>query len=383
MQKIYLDYNALTPCDARVIEAMQSYWAQFGNPHSNHFFGYSKHQIITESLECLSNIYECLPEDIIFTSGATEANNLAIFSGILCAKKDNPYADTILTSDLEHKSVLEPLKQIAKQYQLNLIFVNITEQGQLDVEDFQQKVKQYDVLWVSVCAVNGEIGTVQPLTKISEICSLNNIYLHIDASQAGYEILSFSSLNADFLTISGHKIYAPSGIGVLLSKHFYRSEFKPMIYGGGQQNGLRSGTLAVPLIVGLTTACKILNEEREAERQYLINLRKKLLENLQKAVSIKIHGSLIERHPGNLHIAIDNINALQLLNHVQPYIAFSLGSACNGLNLEYSPILKRMGISKQESENSFRLCVGRMTTEAEIDNATQFMIERIHYLRDF
>lgn len=330
-------------------------------------------------MDTLSELYDCLPEDILFTSGATEANNLAIFSGIKLAKKENPMANVILTSYLEHKSVLEPLKVIAQRESLEIVYVDITQDGFIDLIDFEQKVIDNKVLWASVCMTNGEIGTNQPIADLASICQNHNITLHVDGSQAGYCDIQYDGLIIDYLTISGHKIYAPTGIGLLISKHLQNTEFEPMIYGGGQQNGLRSGTLPTPLIVGLTKACEILAEIREEEAHSLITFRNYLLDSLSESLSIKVHGSLENRHPGNLHLAIEGVDTFQLLNNLQPYVAFSLGSACNGLNREYPKLMQAIGIDKQEFENSFRITVGRMTTKEDID----FSINKIRCTMQF
>lgn len=373
MQAIYLDYNASSPCDKRVIDAMSEVWGDFGNPHSNHIFGIKKQAIITDCLEMLSESYNCLPEDIVFTSGATEANNLAIFSGINLAKKKNPLADTILTSYLEHKSVLEPLEVIANQLDLNLVFLKLTTDGYIDLGDFETQVRKHSVLWLSACMTNGEIGTNQPIQELAQICSENGIILHVDASQAGYCDIDFDELDIDYLTISGHKIYGPTGIGLLISRHLQDTEFEPMIYGGGQQNGIRSGTLSTPLIVGFTKAVEMLQEVKGDEIQQLSSLRDYLLSELEARFEISIQGNMANRHPGNLHLSIQGVDSLQLLSNLQPYVAFSLGSACNGLNRDYPLLMKAIGISKEEFECSFRIAVGRMTTKEEID----FAIEKI------
>lgn len=373
MSTVYLDYNASTPCDDRVIKAMHPYWSQYGNPHSNHYFGLKKHTIIDNCLETLSYTYNCLPEDILFTSGATEANNLAIFSGIKLAKEQNPEKNIILASHLEHKSVIEPLKIMADQLNLTLMFINITKDGRLDITDFYTKAKNHQVLWLSACMTNGEIGTNQPIDELARICQNYDIIIHVDGSQAGYCDINFDMLGIDYLTISGHKIYAPCGIGLLISRHLQNHLIKPMIYGGGQQNNLRSGTLPLPLIVGLTKAVEILNEIKHGEIEKLKKLRNYLLDQLQSNFKITIHGSLENRHPANLHLAIQNIDSLQLLNNMMPYVAFSLGSACNGLNREHSNLMKSLNISQAEFESSFRMTVGRMTTKEDID----FVIEKL------
>lgn len=379
MQQVYLDYNASTPCDEQVIDAMNEVWGDFGNPHSNHIFGLEKLAKIEDCKECLSRTYNCLPEDVIFTSGATEANNLAIFSGIKLALKENSEANVILTSYLEHKSVLEPLKVIAKKLDLTIIYIDIDKNGILDLVDLKQKLSENHVLWASFCMTNGEIGTNQPITEMSKLCQQYNVRLHVDASQAGYCDIDFDKLDIDYLTISGHKIYGPTGIGLLISKHLQNSEFEPMIYGGGQQNGLRSGTLPTPLIIGLTKAVEILQEIKESETQQLAELRSYLLRQLQAKFEVKVQGSLINRHPGNLHVSIQGIDSLKLLNNLQPHIAFSLGSACNGLNRDYPSLMKEIGVDKDEFESSFRITVGRMTTKEEIDFAVQKITDFVEF----
>ncbi|WP_157848129.1 cysteine desulfurase family protein [Moraxella canis] len=367
MSTVYLDYNASTPCDERVVQAMNPYWSQFGNPHSSHTFGYQKQKLIDECLEKLSIIYNCLPDDIVFTSGATEANNLSIFSGIKLAKSKSPHKNVILTSHLEHKSVIEPLIQIARQLHLSLIYINLTKDGLIDCEDFQEKLEQHQVLWASVCMTNGEIGTNQPIKELAAICHNHGVNIHVDASQAGYCDLDYEALGVDYLTISGHKIYGPSGIGLMISKHLQDEFFEPMIYGGGQQYNKRSGTVSLPLIIGLTTAIEILNDEKDREKERLVELRDYLYSQLKSHFQIEVHGSMQDRHPANLHLSMQGIDALTLLNNMQPHAAFSLGSACNGLNREYSGLMKGMSISRKQSESSFRMTVGRFTTKEEID----------------
>ena len=383
MKNIYLDYNSHTPCDISVIKAMQSVWSQPGNPHSEgHSFGWNKQTLVSDSLMIFADIYDCFEEELLFTSGATEANNLAIYSGIPIAKKNNPQADTILTSHLEHKSVLNPLEIAADKYNLNLVYVEVTSDGVIDLQDMKTKLEQNNVLWVSCTMTNGVIGTNQPIYKVAELCQHYDAMLHVDASQAGYMNIACHDLEVDFLTISAHKIYGPSGIGLLYSKHIQNPEFMPMISGGGQQDGLRAGTLPVPLIVGFAEAARVLDEGKEAEALRLKELRDTLLYGLNQALAIQVFGDLDERHPGNLYLAIENIDSMQLLNNVQPNIAFSLGSACDGLNREYSPIMKSMGIAKEVAECAFRICVGRMTTIAEIHSTIDMIVAEVNNLKD-
>lgn len=375
-KNIYLDYNSHTPCDNRVIDSMTEAWVTPGNPHSTgHYFGWSKQQLVDDALVALADIYDCFEAELLFTSGATEANNLAIHSGILLAKSITPNADTILTSHLEHKSVLVPLEVAAKKHGLNVVYVKITTDGFIDLDDLKRKFSDHLVLWVSCCMTNGIIGTNQPIREIAQLCHDHAATLHVDASQAGYLDIACHELNIDYLTLSAHKIYGPSGIGLLYSKHLGNPSFNAMIDGGGQQNGLRAGTLPVPLIVGLSEAVKLLDSNRKTEANQLQALRDSLLNGLRKELKISVHGNLLDRHPGNLHLAIEGVDSMQLLNNVQPYLAFSLDSACNGMNREYSSLMQAIGICREESERSFRLCVGRMTTKNEIMTASDIIID--------
>lgn len=382
MKNIYLDYNSHTPCDTLVITAMHDIWSQPGNPHSDgHSFGWDKQTLVGDSLTTFADIYDCFEEELLFTSGATEANNLAIYSGIPIAKKMKPQADTILTSHLEHKSVLNPLEIAASKYALNLVYVDINAEGVIDLKDMQTKFEQNNVLWVSCTMTNGVIGTNQPIYQVAELCQRYNAMLHVDASQAGYLDIACHDLQVDFLTLSAHKIYGPSGIGLLYSKHLQNPEFMPMISGGGQQDGLRAGTLPVPLIIGFSESAKILDDTKETEALRLRELRDTLLDGLNQALTIIVFGDLNERHPGNLYLAIKNIDSMQLLNNTQPHLAFSLGSACDGLNREYSPIMKAMGVPKDVAECAFRVCVGRMTTIEEVNSAIEMIVAKVKKLK--
>lgn len=378
MKNIYLDYNSHTPCDSLVVEAMNELWTQPGNPHSvNHAFGWSKEQIIKDALQVFAEIYDCFEDELLFTSGATEANNLAITAGVNIAKNLKPKANTILTSYLEHKSVLAPLELISKKLNLNLIFVDLNDNGTINLENLKHHLDSNDVLWVSCAMTNGVIGTNQPISAISDMCKENNVLLHVDASQAGYLPISCLDLDIDFLTLSAHKIYGPSGIGLLYSKHLQRPDFEPMIVGGGQQDGLRAGTLATPLIVGFKKAAEIMHENKEVEAESLKLLRQTLLESLSNELDVEVIGNTSNRHPGNLYLAIAGVDSVQLLNNLQPHLAFSLSSACDGLNREYSPLMQAMRISREKSETTFRICVGRLTTKEEVLIAARMIIEAV------
>lgn len=375
---VYLDYNASTPCDDRVLNAMMPYWTMFGNPHSNHGFGKKKQQVIYDCITSLSTIYNCFCEEILFTSGATEANNLAIFSGLKLAMQDNPSANIVLTSHLEHKSVNEPLRMAASKLGLNLVYANITPNGVIDVEWLQKYIVENQVLWLSLCMTNGEIGSHQPIDIVANFCEQNGIILHVDASQAGYQNIDLMQTRIDYFVISGHKIYASVGIGLLISRHLGRVGFKPMIFGGGQQDNVRSGTLPVPLIVGLTKACEIIKQYQVNEVCRITELRNLFFAKLQNGCEVKLHGHPTNRHPGNLHIAILGSDALELSIKLQDKVAFSLGSACNGLNRQYSPLLKEMGVSQIESQSSIRLCIGRMTTKSDVITAIEWVLDAIN-----
>lgn len=376
MKNIYLDYNSHTPCDTLVVEAMNELWGLPGNPHSvTHSFGRFKEQVIQDALESFATIYDCFEDELIFTSGATEANNLAIFSGIKIAKLLNPQADTILTSFLEHKSVIAPLELASKQLGVKLIYIKLNSDGTINLEDLKNHMNNNKVLWLSCVMTHGVIGTNQPIDQISTICRNANVLLHVDASQAGYLPISCLDLDIDFLTLSAHKIYGPSGIGLLYSKHLRNPDFEPMIVGGGQQDGLRAGTLATPLIAGFKKAAELIHMNQVIEANQLKNLRKLLLDGLCKELPIEVIGNITNRHPGNLYLAIEGIDSNQLLNNLQPRIAFSLSSACDGFNREFPPLLKSIGLTKEKAETTLRICVGRMTTIEEIHYAIEMIVD--------
>jgi len=239
----------------------------------------------------------------------------------------NTQADTILTSHLEHKSVLSPLEIAADKDGPNLVYMKITPKGIIDLQDMQTKLEQNNVLWVSCTMTTDVIGTNQPIYQVAELCQRYDAMLHVDASQAGYLDIAYHDLDVNFLTLSAHKTYGPSGIGLLYSKHLQHPDFEPIISGGGQQDGLRAGTLPVPLIVGFAEAAKVLDDIKEAEALRLKELRNALLNGLSQTLAIRVFGNLDDRHFGNLYLAIENVDSMQLLNNLQPHIAFSLGSA--------------------------------------------------------
>ena len=366
---IYLDYQSSTPTDARVLEAMLPYFTDsFGNPHSsNHILGWRSADSVESSRYEVASLIGALPEEIVFTSGATESNNQAIF-GVLAANQTD--RNTILVSAIEHKCVKEAAYFFARQYGNRVKEVPVLDSGQIDRAAFSAMLTD-DVLLVSVMPVNNEIGTVQDIAWLADQAQRVGAIFHCDAAQAPEAIdLDVVDLGIDLLSLSAHKIYGPKGVGALFIDSSLQNNFPPLVHGGGQQNGLRSGTLPTPLCVGFGVAASIIRKEGQQNRQKLKKLSSGLLGNLRKAnISFSINGDTIARHPGNLNIQFPNIDAESLLNMLQPSICASTGSACNSGIIQSSYVLRSIGLSEELASSSVRLSVGRFSDEEQIAEA--------------
>jgi cysteine desulfurase len=372
---IYLDYQATTPIDRQVFETMLPYMTEiYGNPHSSeHSLGWAAEKAIEQAKSQISDYINSLEDEIIITSGATESNNLAITGlGYTALEKSN--RRTILVSAIEHKCVIGASRFLEK-LGFKVQKIPVDNNGLINIEYFKTMLSD-DVLLVSVMATNNEIGVNEPIAEIGKMCKINGIVFHVDASQGAYTNIDVIENHVDLMSISAHKIYGPKGIGVLyISQH---SILKPMpiIFGGGQQNGYRSGTLPVFLVVGFGEACSIMNKVRKEEAEKLFLLSNQLYNGLQKICPlIKINGNRNNRHPGNLNITLPHLDSKQLITLLQPKLAFSTGSACTSNNIEPSHVLRAIGLSSEETDRSFRLSVGRFTTTEEIDIAVSLIGE--------
>lgn len=373
---VYLDYQASTPLDKRVLEAMLPYMTtEFGNPHSSeHSFGWKANGAVEKAKETISSYIDALSDEIIFTSGATESNNLAIIgTGYAALEKSN--RRTIIVSSIEHKCVLGAARFL-ERFGFNIKKAPVLSDGKIDLSTFKELLNE-DVLLVSVMATNNEIGVNQNLSTIGDLCKKNGSIFHVDAAQGGYTNINVIDNNIDLMSLSAHKIYGPKGIGVLYINQMLKTKPLPIIYGGGQQDGYRSGTLPVYLVVGIAKAIDIMSEIKEKEKESIGSLRNKLLEGLKNIVpELRINGSMDNRHPGNINILIPNKDARQLILSLQPNIAFSTGSACTSGIQEPSHVLKAIGLSTNEAEQSFRMTVGRFTTEEEINITLSLLKEK-------
>ncbi|WP_226610387.1 cysteine desulfurase family protein [Marinobacter nauticus] len=366
---IYLDYQASTPADPRVVEAMLPYFTDsFGNPHSsNHILGWKSADSIESARYEVASLVGALPEEIVFTSGATEANNHAIF-GVLAGNQTD--RKTILISAIEHKCVKEAAYFFARQFGHRIMEVPVLESGLVDRAAFLSLLTD-DVVLVSVMAVNNEIGTIQDVAWLAEHAKRVGAIFHCDAAQAPEAIdLDVVELGIDLLSLSAHKIYGPKGVGALYIESSLQNDFLPLVHGGGQQSGLRSGTLPTPLCVGFGVAASIIRKEGIQNRERLQELSFGLLENLRRAnVIFSINGDAINRHPGNLNLEFPGIDAESLINMLQPLICASTGSACNSGIIQSSYVLRSIGLSEERASASIRFSVGRFSDEEQVVEA--------------
>jgi cysteine desulfurase len=372
---IYLDYQATTPIDKQVFEVMLPYMTKdYGNPHSSeHSIGWVAEKAVEQAKSKIANFINALEDEIIITSGATESNNLAII-GIGYAALEKTKRRTILVSAIEHKCVLGA-SQFLKCFGFKINKIPVEKDGLINIDNLKSMLSD-DVLLVSVMATNNEIGVNEPINEIGMLCKANEIIFHVDASQGAYTNIDVIENNIDLMSISAHKIYGPKGIGCLYINQHSLLKPLPIIYGGGQQNGYRSGTIPVFLAVGFGEACLIMNKVKEEEKAKLSLLSKSLFNKLHDVYPlIKLNGNQIYRHPGNLNITLPFFDSKQLITLLQPKLAFSTGSACTSNNIEPSHVLRAIGLSTEEADRSFRLSVGRFTTDNEIDTAISLITE--------
>ena len=364
---ILLDYQSSTPCLKEVVESMSPYWGDiFANPSSkSNLACISASAALEFSRENIQNKLQLKNKNLIFTSGATESNNLALLGYARNFYKENSRFGNIITLKTEHHAVLEPLQQLKKEG-FTITEINPEKDGLISEEKFLNSLKS-DTFLVSIMLANNEIGVVQPLERIFEICKSKGIILHTDAAQCiGYiPIKCFDSL-ANMITISSHKIYGPKGVGLLIIDKDI--SISPLLWGGGQEFGLRAGTIPLPLIVGFAKAIELAVQNQEKNIKKLIRHRDNLLKGLLKNNSaLYINGSLINRLPHNLNITFLNVRGSLLHKHLKPQIICSSGSACS--NGKPSHVLLALGRSFKEAESSIRLSIGLMTTSQEIDQA--------------
>ena len=376
---IYLDYSATTPVDPRVAQKMIPFLTeQFGNPASrSHAFGWEAEKAVEEAREHVAALLNADPKEIIWTSGATEGNNLAIKGAANFYKGKGKH---IVTMKTEHKAVLDTVRELERQG-FEATYLDPEQNGLLDLEKFKAALRP-DTVLVSVMMVNNEIGVIQPIAEIGEICRAKGIIFHCDAVQAAGKIpVDLQKLKVDLLTVTAHKVYGPKGIGALYVRRKPRVRIEPQIHGGGHERGLRSGTLPTHQIVGMGEAFRIAKLEMTAESERIRSLRDRLLNGFKDMEEVYVNGDMERRIPGNLNISFNFVEGESLIMGIKD-VAVSSGSACTSASLEPSYVLRALGRSDELAHSSIRFTIGRFTTEEEIDYAVKLLRAKIGKLRE-
>jgi cysteine desulfurase len=377
---VYLDYQATTPMDPRVLEAMMPYFTEkFGNPHSrNHVHGWESEQGVETARAQIADLINADEREIVFTSGATESNNLAI-GGVARFYKDK--RNHVVTLVTEHKCVLDTCRHLESEG-FEITYLPVRTDGLVDLAQLEAAITDKTVL-VSVMGVNNEIGVIQPLAEIGKLCRAKGAFFHTDCAQAYGKIpLDVEAMNIDLMSISGHKIYGPKGIGALYVRRKPRVRLQAMIHGGGQERGMRSGTLPTPLCVGLGEAAAICKREMASEAEKLAKLRDRFLTRIRDRLpEVFMNGDETQRIPGNLNLSFAYVEGEGLMMGIKD-LSVSSGSACTSASLEPSYVLRALGVEEELAHTSLRIGFGRFTTDAEVDYAADRIIAAVQKLRE-
>ncbi|KAL9650099.1 hypothetical protein ABK040_011270 [Willaertia magna] len=368
---LYFDFGATTPLDFRVLDAMMPFLTEvYGNPHSRtHEYGWDTEKEVEKARTHVGQVIKASPKEIVFTSGATESNN-TILKGIAHFYKDKK--KHLITTQTEHKCILDTCRHLEEEG-FRVTYLPVQSNGLINLEELEKAITPETSL-VSVMAVNNEIGVIQPLKEIGTICRKHKVFFHTDAAQAFGKIpLDVDDMKIDAMSISAHKVYGPKGIGAMyLRRKQPRVRIHPLMNGGGQEGGRRSGTLAAPLCVGFGEASRIAIEEMERDHEHISMLSNRLLKGLrERCEHIQLNGDEQQRYPGNLNISFSFVEGESLLMALNS-IALSSGSACTSASLEPSYVLRALGVSEELAHTSLRFGIGRFTTKEEID----YVIER-------
>ncbi len=373
MSFIYLDYNATTPIDPRVAEAMGPFLTGgFGNPSSTHFEGRKAKAALEAAREQVAGCLGCRPGEVVFTSGGSESNNLAI-RGVIEARGGGH----VVTSAVEHPAVLEVVRALEAEGRIELTVVGVDRRGRVDPAAAVDALRD-DTVLVSLMLANNEVGTLQPVREVAEACRARGVAVHTDAAQAVGKIpVDVADLGVDMLSVAGHKLYAPKGIGALYLRDGVR--IVPQIRGAGHERGLRAGTENVLLAVGLGTACELARSEVEAEAPRLTTLRDRLVALIEAGFAEVVeHGDSANRLPNTASVAFPGIEAATLLRELGDEVAASAGAACHADGVHASHVLDAMGIDADLARATIRLSVGRFTTTAEVERAARLIIQRLN-----
>jgi len=376
---IYLDYSATTPVDQRVAEKMIPYLTeQYGNPASrSHPYGWTAEKAVENAREEVAKLVNADPREIVWTSGATESNNLAIKGAA------NFYSDKgkhIITLATEHKAVIDPVRELERQG-FTATFLEPNDDGLVDIEAFKAAIRP-DTVLASVMFVNNEIGVIQDIEAIGNICRENGVIFHVDAAQATGKVeIDLASLPVDLMAFSAHKTYGPKGIGALYVRRKPRIRIEAQMHGGGHERGMRSGTLAPHQIVGMGEAFRIARLEMAEENARIRTLHDRLLNGLKNIEETYVNGDLKKRVPHNLNISFNYVEGESLIMAIKG-IAVSSGSACTSASLEPSYVLRALGRTDELAHSSIRFSIGRFTTESDVDYTINLLAEKIEKLRE-
>lgn len=376
---VYLDYQATTQMDPRVVEAMLPWMQRPSNAHSrSHSFGWDAEKAIETARQQIADLIGADPREIIFTSGATESNNLAI-KGAANFYKDK--GKHIITVQTEHKCVLDSCRHL-EQEGFDITYLPVEKNGLIDLKKLEEAIRE-DTILVSIMFANNEIGVIQDIPSIGEICREKGVKFHTDGAQAfGKVNVDVKEMNIDMMSISGHKIYGPMGVGALYVSRKPRMRLHAQMNGGGQERGMRSGTLPTPLVVGLGQAAEIAKDEMHEEARRLRSMTDQILTRIQEKIPhVFLNGDREQRLPGNLNLSFAYVEGESLMMSISD-LAVSSGSACTSASLEPSYVLRALGLSDDMAHTSIRFGIGRFTTEEEIDYAINLILNKVEKLRE-
>lgn len=376
---IYLDYSATTPVDPRVAAAMIPWLTEhFGNPASrSHAYGWEAEKVVEDARANVAALVNADPKEIIWTSGATESNNLAIKGAAQFYKSKGKHLITLKT---EHKAVLDTVRELERQG-FEATYLDVQDNGLINLDALRQAIRP-DTILISIMFVNNEIGVVQPIAEIGELCREKGIVFHVDAAQAtGKVVIDLERLKVDLMSFSAHKTYGPKGVGALYVRRKPRVRLEAQMHGGGHERGLRSGTLATHQIVGMGEAFRLAREEMGAENERIRRLRDKLMNGFSDMEEVYINGDMDQRVPHNLNISFAYVEGESLIMAIKD-VAVSSGSACTSASLEPSYVLRALGRNDELAHSSIRFSIGRFTTEEEIDYTIDLLHRKISKLRE-
>ncbi|KMN29811.1 MULTISPECIES: IscS subfamily cysteine desulfurase [Chromobacterium] len=376
---IYLDYSATTPVDPRVAAKMIPFLCeQFGNPASrSHSFGWDAEEAVENARAEVAKLINADAKEIVWTSGATESDNLAIKGAAHFYKSKGKHLITVKT---EHKAVLDTMRELERQG-FEVTYLGVKDDGLLDIEEFKAAIRP-DTIVASVMFVNNEIGVVQDIEQLGEICRAKGVIFHVDATQApGKVVIDMEKQKVDLLSLSAHKVYGPKGIGALYVRRKPRVRLEAQMHGGGHERGFRSGTLATHQIVGMGEAFRIAREEMDSERERIRMLRDRLWNGIKNMEEVYINGDIDQRVPHNLNVSFNFVEGESLIMAIKE-LAVSSGSACTSASLEPSYVLRALGRNDEMAHSSIRFTLGRFTTEEEIDFAVNLLNQKIGKLRE-